>query len=363
MGYMQVYRVGANEVDSPLNKISTLLNGEGIDCMDLGNERPQSGCVLIDFSTGEKLVHQVSGMLPQLPSIVVTSTRLLGEKQLGIADEFVSPDLPAEEIIRRVERMHSLAMRVVEVANPTHTRILLDGDLSKEDAPLYEIATTLSMEQIEWSPLETGEEQDSEGTGILYTAWRRITYAEILMRDFPGYVHIHIISLPEQLEDAMTVNDLVYPPRTNREEVLTRHRRLLHTLERLRNPDAFRNDPEMTRPPNVLFVGERQLGNALKQKFGEAIKFTVQPTSAGVRSEAPKNDIVLIHLGAKEEARERLALLQLLLKMEPRPQLALLFLGPAPDQIKSFCEKQGVAVIESKQSAEVQEKLLALRKK
>jgi len=363
MGYMQVYRVGANEADSPLNKISTLLNGEGIDCADLGAERPRAGCVLVDFSTGEKLVAQVLGMVPQLPNIVVTSTRLLGEKQLSIADEFVSPDLPDEEIVRRVERMHSLATRIVEVPSPTRTRILLDGDLGKEDSPLHEIATLLSTEQIEWSPLDSEEEQDLEGTGIIYTAWRRITYAEILMRDFPGYVYVHLASLQEHLTDAMSVDDLVYPPRLNREEVLVRHRRLLHLLERLRNPDAFRNDPEMTRAPNVLFVGERQLGHALRQKFGEAVSFTVQPSVAGMRTEAPKYDIVLIHLGAKEEARERLALLQLLLKMEPRPQLALLFLSPAPEQIRAFCEKQGVVIIESKQAGEVQEKLLELRRK
>ena len=54
MGYMQVYRVGTNATDSPLNKISTLLNGEGIDCVDLGVERPQMGCVLVDFTAGEK---------------------------------------------------------------------------------------------------------------------------------------------------------------------------------------------------------------------------------------------------------------------------------------------------------------------
>ena len=363
MGYMQVYRVGSNEPDTPLNRISTLLNGEGIDCMDLGNERPRSGCVLVDFSTGEKLVSQVQGMLPQLPNIVVTSTRLLGEKQLAIADEFVSPDLPDEEIIRRVERMHSLAIRIVEVQTPVHTRVLLDGDLSKEDSPLHDVATLLSAEQIEWLPLESGEEQDPEGTGILYTAWRRITYAEILLRDFPGYVHIHLASTQEHLTDAMTADDLVYPPRVNREEVLARHRRLLHLLERLRNPDAFRNDPETTRAPNVLFVGDRQLGHAMRQKFGEAINMTVQPSVAGMRTEAPKYDIILIHLGVKDEARERSQLLQLLLKLEPRPQIALLFLSPATDRIRSFCEKQDVAVIESKQAGEIQEKLLELRKK
>ncbi|OGG56854.1 MAG: hypothetical protein A3F84_10695 [Candidatus Handelsmanbacteria bacterium RIFCSPLOWO2_12_FULL_64_10] len=363
MGYMQVYRVGANEADTPLNRISTLLNGEGIDCVDLGNERPRTGCVLVDFTSGEKLVTQVMGMLPQLPNIVVTSTRLLGERQLAIADEFVSPDLPDEEIVRRVERMHSLATRIVEVPNPAHTRVLLDGDLSKEDSPLHDVATLLSAEQIEWSPIESGEEQDPEGTGIIYTAWRRITYAEILMRDFPGYIHIHLASTQEHLSDAMAVDDLVYPARINRDEVLARHRRFLHMLERLRNPDAFRNDPEMTRAPNVLFVGERQLGHAMKQKFGEVINLTVQPSVAGMRTEAPKYDIILIHLGVKDEARERLALLQLLLKMEPRPQLALLFLSPASDQIRSFCEKQDVAVIESKQAGEVQERLLELRKK
>lgn len=363
MGYMQVYRVGTSVTDSPLNRISTLLNGEGIDCVDLGSGRPQVGCVLVDFTAGEKLVKQVEGMLPQLPSIVVTSTRLLGEKQLTIADEFVSPDLPDEEIIRRVERMNGIAMRIKEVPTPTHTRILLDGDLTREDSPLLELANLLAAEQILWTPLESEEEQDPEGTGILYTAWKRITYAEILLRDFPGYVHVHLTSLPEHMEDAITADDIAYPPRLNKDEVILRHKRLLFALERLRNPDAFRNDPEDTRAPNVLFVGERQLGHALKQKFGEAISFTVQPSIAGLRSDATKYDIVLIHLGAKDEARERLQALQLLIKLDPKPRLALLFLSAVPDQIKAFCEKNDVTVIESKQSGEVQETLLAMRKR
>ena len=361
MGYLQVYRVGSNEANSPLNKISTLLNGEGIDCEDLGNARPQTGCILIDFTAGEGFVRQATGMLPQLPSIVVTSTRLLGEKQLQNADEFVSPDLPDEEIIRRVERMNNLAARIAEVKSPTRTRVLLDGDLSKDDAPLQQVATALSTENVEWSTMESGEEQDIEGTGVIYSAWRRITYAEILVRDFPGYIHAHVTSLPEQMEEAMTADDLAYPPRIAQEELLTRHRRFMHMLERLRNPDAFRNDPELTRPPNVLFVGDRPLGHTLKQKFGEAINLTVQPTTAGVRSESGKYDIVLIHLGAKDDARERLQLLQLLLKSGSHPKLALLFLGPAPDQIKGFCEKSSVALIESKQASEVEERLKKLR--
>ena len=363
MGYLQVYRTGSNEANTPLSKVSTLLNGEGIDCDDLGDERPQTGCVLVDFTAGEEFVRQVADMLPQIPTIVVTSTRTLGEKQFEVADEFVSPDLPDEEIIRRVERMNNLATRIVEKKEPpTHTRILLDGDLAKEESPLQQIASTLSMEKIEWSPLESGEEQDLDGTGIIYAGWRRITYAEILMRDFPGYVHIHIPNIPEQMEDAMTVDDLTYSPRIAQEEILMRHKRLMHMLERLRNPDAYRKDPELTRPPNVLFVGDRQLGFTLKKKFDEAINLNVQPSTAGIRSEAEKNDIILIHLGGKDDARERLSVLQLLIKNKVKQKLALLFLGPAPDQIRSFCEKSGVSVIETKQAGEVQEKLLELRK-
>ncbi len=41
MGYMQAYRVGGGtNPDSAIRKISLLLTGEGIDCDELGDDRP-----------------------------------------------------------------------------------------------------------------------------------------------------------------------------------------------------------------------------------------------------------------------------------------------------------------------------------
>ena len=82
MGYMQVYRVGNSRGESPLGKISRLLTGEGIDCDDLGDDRPANGCVLIDFTRGEELVNETVSTVPQLPQILVASTMTLGMRQL-----------------------------------------------------------------------------------------------------------------------------------------------------------------------------------------------------------------------------------------------------------------------------------------
>jgi hypothetical protein len=48
-------------------KISRLLTGEGIDCDDLGDLRPENGCVLLDFTKGEELVNETVATVPQLP--------------------------------------------------------------------------------------------------------------------------------------------------------------------------------------------------------------------------------------------------------------------------------------------------------
>jgi len=85
MGYVQVYRVGNSGGESPLGKISRLLTGEGIDCGDLGDVRPENSCVLIDCKRGEKLVSETVATVPELPQILVASTMTLGGRQLAKA--------------------------------------------------------------------------------------------------------------------------------------------------------------------------------------------------------------------------------------------------------------------------------------
>ena len=188
MGYMQVYRVGGEKADSAMRKISQLLTGEGIDCDELGDLRPDMGCVLVDFMAGEDNVLATEQTVPQLPQILAASTATLGGKQLEIADEFVSPDLPDEEIIRRVQCMQNMALRLLEeVPNPTHTRILLDGETEGDEPALKKLSEILNEAEIEWEKLE--DEKDTDGTGILYTHYRRLSYARLLQQDYPGYIH------------------------------------------------------------------------------------------------------------------------------------------------------------------------------
>lgn len=360
MGYMQVYRVGNSRGDSPLGKISRLLTGEGIDCDELGNQRPETGCVLIDFTTGEERVHQVAGLVPQLPQILATSTLTLGAKQLEICDEFVSSDMPDEEIIRRVNGMQNMALRIVEdVPEPKATRVLLDGEAEEDDAPLKSLSKILNNAEIEWRPLK--DNNDLEGTGLVYSYYRQSAYARMLQKDYPGYVHIQMAPTPELRVEALTVGDISYTPRTTAEEITTRHTRLLKMIERLRNPKAFFVESAKLRALNVLFVGDRNVGNNLKNGMGEEINLKTIATVAGGLTEAEKHHAVLIQLGGRDDAKERFSFLQMLLKKENHPALALLFLTSAPDQIRSFCEKQGVTVIESKNSEEVQQILLGLR--
>ena len=360
MGYMQVYRVGGERAESAMRKISQLLTGEGIDCDELGEQRPDMGCVLIDFTAGEDLVLQTEATVPQLPQILAASTQTLGGKQLEISDEFVSPDLPDEEIIRRVQCMQNMAVRILEeVPEPAHNRILLDGTTEGEDAPLEDLAGILNSAGIEWSLLE--EETDTEGTGIVYTHYRRLSYARLLQTDYPGYIHIQMAPTPELRVEALTVGDISYTPNITAEVIAVRHTRFLHMLERLRNPDAFRRDPLDERALSVLFIGDRNLGTSLKNGMGEEVSLQTQASVAGAVTEAKKHDAVLIYLGGPEEAKERFSFLQVLLKQEDRPPLALLFLKSPPDQIRNFCEKQGVAIIESKSSEAVRDALLALQ--
>ena len=48
--------------------------------------------------------------------------------------------MPDQEIVRRVECMQNMAIRLVEeVPEPTQTRVLLDGDTEGDEAPLKEL--------------------------------------------------------------------------------------------------------------------------------------------------------------------------------------------------------------------------------
>ena len=346
MGFMQVYRVGDTSGDSPMGKISRLLTGEGIDTDDLGDRQPDSGCVLIDLMAGEDNVKKVAAAVPQLPQILVTSTEALGSRQLGLTDEIVSPDMPDPEIVRRVECMQNLAIRVMEeVPEPTQTRVLLDGETEGDEANLKALAEVLEGGDVEWEPLQ--DENDKEGTGIIYTHYRRASYARLLQGDYPGYIHIQMAATPELRVEALTVGDISYTPKVEPEEILARHTRFLAMLERLRNPEGYRETPTEKKALRVLFVGDRNVGNSLRTGLGEDIRVKTMATTAGGRQEASKHKLVLIQPGGKEDAKERLAFLQMLLKQKDHPDLALLFLKAAPAQIKSFCESQGVTLIES----------------
>jgi hypothetical protein len=361
MGYMQAYRVGGNSAESAIRKISQLLTGEGIDCDELGDERPDIGCVLIDFTAGEELVRKTEQTVPQLPQIIVASTQLLGNKQLAIADEFVSPDLPAPEIIRRVQCMENLAVRIQEeVPEPKHTKILVDGGTEEDDAPLKNLAQILNDAEIAWEPLT--EENDEEGTGIIYTYYRREGYARLLQRDYPGYVHIQMAPTAEMRAEALSVGDFSYVPNTLPEEITTRHTRLLHMINRLRNPENFKVDPLEHRSMNLLFIGDRNVGTDLRSRLDEGIEIKTLATVAGALIESKKHDAVLVFLGGKEDAKERFTFLQLMLKDKTTPPKALYFPKEAPDRIKAFCEQTGVTVIESQSPDEMRETLLGLWK-
>ena len=69
-------------------------------------------------------------------------------------------------------------------------------------------------------------------------------------------------------------------------------------LDRLRKPDDARDDGG-NRALEVLFIGDRNVGNNLKNGFGENIDLTTMATTAGAMTEAKKNDVVLIYLGGQ----------------------------------------------------------------
>ena len=359
MGYMQVYRVGNSSGESPLGKISPLLTGEGIACDDLGDDRPDNGCGLIEFTQGEDLVNETVATVPQLPQILAASTMTLGLRQLAIADDFVSPDMPDAEIIRRVTTITNAAIRIVEdVPDPDKKRVLVDGGTGEED-PLYGFAKVLEELGVEWEPLE--DENDMQGTGIIYSHYRRLSYARLLQSDFPGYYHIQMAPNPELREEALSVGDFSYvTPKVESAEVGERHTRFMEMLDRMRDPDAVRDDPMDDQSLDALFIGDRNIGNNLQNEFGDDIELATMATTAGAMAEAKKHDLVLIYLGGKEDAKQRLAFLQMLLKEKDKPDLALLFLKQAPDQLRAFCQKNHVAVIESNRPSEIADSLLAL---
>lgn len=360
MGYMQVYRVGNSRGESPLGKISRLLNGEGIDCDDLGDEDPENGCVLIDFTRGEDLVNETVASVPQLPQILVVSTMTLGSKQLDIADDFVSPDMPDAEIIRHVTCMTNAAIRLVEeVPSPDKKRVLVDGGTGEEE-PLHAFAKMLDDAGIEWEKLE--DENDFEGTGVVYSHYRRLSYARLLQGDFPGYFHVQMAPTAELREEALSVGDFSYvTPKVTPEELVTRHTRFMAMVDRLRDPDAVREAaPQASKALDVFFIGDRNIGNNLKNGFGEDIDLVTTASTAGAMAQAKKHDLVLVYLGGKEDAKQRLAFIQMLLKESDRPDIAILFLKSAPDQLRAFCQKNNVAVIESKSPSEIADNLLAL---
>ena len=86
-----------------------------------------------------------------------------------------------------------------------------------------------------------------------------------------------------------------------------------------------------------MFLGDRNIGNNLKNGFGEEIDLHTVASTAGAMVEAKKHEMVLIYLGGKEDEKQRLSFLQMLLKEEDKPNLALLFLNQAPDQLRAFC--------------------------
>jgi hypothetical protein len=267
--------------------------------------------------------------------------------------------MPDQEIVRRVECMQNLAIRMVEeVPEPAHTRILVDGDTEGEEAPLKALAQTLTDAEIEWEPLK--DDNDPEGTGIIYTLYRRLSYARLLQGDYPGYIHIQMAPTPDLRVEALTAGDISYTPDVEAEEIVTRHKRYVQMIDRLRNPQSFLEVSAEEKALNVLFVGDRNVGTTLRNRMSEQVILNTTHTTAGQMAEAKKHGAVLVHLGGKEDAKERFTFLQMLLKAPDHPGLALLFLKPPPDQIRKFCETNGVAIIESTNSEDVEQALISL---
>ena len=150
--------------------------------------------------------------------------------------------------------MQNLTIRVLEeVPNPTHSRILLDGEVEGEDANLKDVAAVLDEGRIEWEKLV--DENDPEGTGIIYTHYRRLSYSRLLQGDFPGYMHIQLAPTSELRVEALTMGDASYTPTISPEEILLRHENFANLLKRLRNPDDHRELSDEDRAIDVLYLG------------------------------------------------------------------------------------------------------------
>jgi len=170
-------------------------------------------------------------------------------------------------------------------------------------------------------------------------------------------MHIHMALTPELRVEALTVGDYSYTPKQDKEEIITRHKRFLHMLDRLRNPSNYHEETAEHSAVKVFFLGDRNTGTTLRNRFSEAVILDATASTAGAVAQSKSYDVVLIQLGAQDEAKERFAFLQMLLKSGDHPNLALLFFKPPPDSIRGFCEKQGVTIIESKNSEDVEEAL------
>jgi len=176
----------------------------------------------------------------------------------------------------------------------------------------------------------------------------------------PQLPHILVTSTAALGSRQLDLCDECVSPDLPDQEIVARHPKFLKMLERLRKPDDFRELSTEESALDVLFVGDRNVGNALRTKMSDAINLKTQASTAGGITEAIKHDAVLIQLGGKEDAKERFTFLQVLIKAKEHPALALLFLKTAPDQFKSFCEKNGVALIETGDAEEVQKVLTGL---
>jgi hypothetical protein len=183
-----------------------------------------------------------------------------------------------------------------------------------------------------------------------------------LQRDYPGYIHIQIAPTAEMRVEALTIGDFSYIPNTPAEEITTRHKRLLHMANRIRNPLDFKSDPLVDRDMTVLFIGDRNVGNDLRTQLTEGIDIKSMASVAGALVESKKHDAVMVFLGGKEDAKERFTFLQVMLKDKNTPPKALYFQKEAPERMKAFCQQNGVTVIESQDMAGVRNALLALRK-
>ena len=67
-----------------------------------------------------------------------------------------------------VKRESAEGLRLEEVPEPDHNKILVDGETEGDEAVLKNLAAVLNEAEIEWEPLQ--DETDPTGTGIIYNA-------------------------------------------------------------------------------------------------------------------------------------------------------------------------------------------------